>query len=181
MAQVQINLLTREFRGAEDSVAGRVVKWAAVAGVATMLTIGALQYAQYYLVSSEVADQQIDLDRSKKKVEELKGITALDDGVKKFQALIQGARDSQLSTGSALSAIQTKTPAGITISSLVLRDGGADLAVEANSLADVEKFLDSLRQDKTLSGVELQSLNQESGKPASAQIHLNFAKGGQSK
>jgi len=181
MAQIQINLLTREFRGGGDSLTEHVIKWVAVGAVIVLLGAGAAQFVRNLLAAGDLGNLQAELDRSRKKVEQLKPITSLDDGIKKFEILVDGAHKSSPSSNSMLTAVQAKTPDGVSLITASFKEGGADLNLEAKAFGDVEKFIDSLRQDKGIAAVELQSLVQDAGKPIMAQINIKFAKGGPSK
>ncbi len=181
MAQVQINLLTREFRPPGTSPVQRVVQWLAVLAVIAMAGVGVWQFVDLYSLTNDQAAAQIDLDRVKKQVADIQKVKLMQEQVSKEQNVIKNLEGSSQSTNVVLSGIQARTPAGVSLSSLSLKDGSIDIHLEAVSFVPVEKFVDSLKQEKNFSAVSIQSLGQDTGKPVQAQISVKYAKGGQGK
>ncbi len=181
MAQVQINLLTREFRPPAASVAHKVVQWLAILAVIAMAGLGAWQFIYLYSLNNDQAAAQIDLDRVRKQVADIQKVQQMQEQVNQEQNVLKKLASSGLGTNVVLNGIQARTPAGVSLTSVNIKDGGIDIRLEAVSFVPVEKFMDSLKQEKNFSAVTIQSLSHDAGKPVQAEIKLNYAKGGQGK
>ncbi len=181
MAQVQVNLLTKEFRGTGASVVDGVIRWLVIISLLGIVALGAWQYIELYGLSGDQASVKSDLDITKKKAVEVQTIKSLEESVKKTQTVVQNLKNALPSNNSLLAIIQSKIPPGVTLQSQAIKDGAIDLRIEAISLLEVEKLVDSLRSEKSFSGVEIQTLSQDPSKPVQSSITLKYGKGVQGK
>lgn len=179
MTQPQINLLTKEFRTGGSSIMTGVITWVSIVLVLVMVMIGAWQVVYFINLSSQQASLSADAAISDRKAAQVLKLESVQEGIYSRQRLLQRIKNPAQSKASLLSLIQSETPAAITITNLDIKsDGSINLQVNATDLLDVEKFVDTLRNNQQSFGsVDLQSLNMPIGKPIQAIVNCKKGAG----
>ena len=181
MAQIQINLLSKELRDKEATIGEIVLRWVAIFAVLGVIGLGGLQFFELHTLAQDQATAKVDLDRTQKKAADVQKYKSLEESIKKTGDVIQKVKSSNPANYSIMALIQAKTPGGVTLKSETLKDGVADLRLEGTTMLEVEKLVNSLRAEKTFSEVETKTLSQEAGKPVQYSISFRYAKGGDGK
>jgi Tfp pilus assembly protein PilN len=180
MAQVQINLLTRELRASGPSVADAVIRWMVIVGVLGIVVTGGFQYLELASIQKSNTLSLTELQQVTKKAEPVQKMISLEEGVAKEQKIIKDLQSGAANFNAMLAIIQLRTPPSVGITTLGFRDGAVNISCTANQMVDIEVFVDSLKSEKIFSSVEMLTLAlKPSNKPVQASISLKFVKGGQ--
>jgi Tfp pilus assembly protein PilN len=178
MAQVQINLLTKEFRVHGSSAIDGVSRWVVIGGILGMLSITGWQFLTIHDLETEKVKLKADSNSLNATVEKVQKMKALEDGVTQAENNVKKIRAGNSSANVLLTDVQSRTPAEVVVQSLALAGGTVTLNLTAANFWQVEQFVDSLRADKIFSGVTLASLGLSSKDGgASVQAAINFTYG----
>ncbi|MDA8442897.1 MAG: PilN domain-containing protein [Peptococcaceae bacterium] len=180
MAQIRINLLTKDFRSG-SALAESGVKVLVGLVLLCFLGIGAWQYVTLANLTASQAGYQTNLDALQRKVLPLRREKAREAGISRLQVVRKNLKTSSPAMYQLILAVQAATPSGVTLDSLSVNTGVIAITLQATDMVQVETMLDSLTATKGFTTVQLETLSQAAGKPVQASLSVKFSKGGWSK
>ena len=161
-----INLLPQE--EFEESTLGRILHWAMgsfriIVIITEMVVMGAFLSRFWldaknsdYSDSIKIASSQIQVQSEFEK--EFRGVQTK---INIFSKITSGPKASD-----RIQVVAGKTPTGIKLSSITIRDISAEIKGEADGEANVAQFISNLKSRPEIKKIDLESLNSSENNPA---------------
>ncbi len=180
MPPVSVNLLTKEFISARNSLIASSVSLLSLLLMLVVLGTGAWQYVSLYRINSDLQTAKAELNSRQPELVQLQRVKNMDDKIQQTASKVKKIKSKALNCTYLLALVHAKIPAGVILSQQTIKEKGITLQLEAGSLEDIGKLADSLRGESMFTNVDIQSITSD-GKSFKSTVQINFGGGGQKK